>query len=59
MKFQLEEGCLLAVGYLIEGGASQVSTAKTIERTGNAHEGTLLSHGDRNHRNEEEIIILY
>ena len=28
MKFQLEEGCLLAVGYLIEGGASQVTTAK-------------------------------
>ena len=49
----------MAVGYLIEGGASQVSTAKKIERTGNAHEGSLLSNGDRNHRNEEEIIILY
>ena len=30
-----------------------------IERKGNAHEGTLLAHRDRNHRNDEESIILY
>ena len=51
----------MAVGYLIEGGyfSSYHSNRIKIERKGNAHEGTLLAHGDRNHRNEEEIIILY
>ena len=54
-------GVLIGSRILDWGGcfSSYHSNRIKIERKGNAHEGTLLAHGDRNHRNEEETIILY
>ena len=54
-------GVLIGSRILDWGGyfSSYHSNRIKIERKGNAHEGTLLAHGDRNHRKEEETIILY
>ena len=54
-------GVLIGSRILDWGGcfSSYHSNRIKIERKGNAHERTLLAHGDRNHRNEEETIILY
>ena len=54
-------GVLIGSRILDWGGcfSSYHSNRIKIERKGNAHEGTLLAHIDRNHRNDEESIILY